>query len=119
LNNTDILLFARTNYLGPRSEVSFVRDMATLRILQKQITRYYKKRLINYRLFLNNIILFFNVFSIRDGKFILFNYIDSDYHYVLKTFLTFLDYMEEFELPNVEISTELLLGIKQNIYEST
>lgn len=112
MKNKIIYDFARSTYCGPRSEQAFYHDISLIKLIQKQLTRYQKKKCLNYRLLLNNIILFFNVFNVQSAKTILFNTIPTEFHTVLKTFLFFLNFLTDEECVGLKLDHTILIILK-------
>ena len=108
----ELVPYARQHYLGSRTEIAFQKDLYLLKLLQKQLSRYDKKKCINYRLFLNNIILFFNVFETHPAKIILFETIPEKYHSIIYTFLYHLDYIAENEFTHILLDETISIQIK-------
>lgn len=107
-----LLSYARDHYLGPKSEIAFQKDLYLLKLIQKQLSRYTKKHCLNYRLFLNNIILFFNVFETFPAKVILFDVFSEQYHSILYTFLYHLNFIAENEFPHLDLNKEVSIQIQ-------
>jgi hypothetical protein len=107
LTDENFLLFAVKNYNNPvcSNLDDFYEDINRIKYIKKQLTRYYLNGEINERLFLNNIITFFNVFEIEAGKIMLLHKIDFDHWSALKTSLVFLGYMKKEEINYIELDS--------------
>ena len=73
----------------------FEEDLARIVYLKRLFRRYKKSAVLRDRLILNHIITFCNVFGVEAGTRLLFFKIDEDLHYILKTFLVFLEYLPD------------------------
>lgn len=73
----------------------FEEDMARVVYLKRLFRKYQKNKVLRERLILNHIITFYNVFGVEVATRLLFFKIESDLHYILKTFLVFLDYLPD------------------------
>ena len=71
----------------------FEEDMAKIVYLKRLFRKYEKTGVLRERLILNHIITFYNVFGVEFATRLLFFRIDSDLHYILKTFLVYLNYL--------------------------
>jgi hypothetical protein len=85
----------------------FEEDLARIVYLKRLFRRYKKSGVLRERLILNHIITFCNVFGIEAGTRLLFFKIDSDLHYILKTFLVFLGYLPEGQ-PKFHIEVDIV-----------
>jgi len=73
----------------------FEDDIKIPKYIKRLINRYYSVGELKERLLLNHIILFYNVFEREAATRILFFKMEKDDYSILKTFLTFLNYMPE------------------------
>lgn len=84
------------NYDNPSGGIEeFEEDMARVVYLKRLFRKYQKTGVLRERLILNHIITFYNVFGVEVATRLLFFRVDSDLHYILKTFLVFLDYLPD------------------------
>jgi hypothetical protein len=97
LTNENYIRYAMRNYDNPYcvGVKEFEEDLARIVYLKRLFRRYKKGGVLRERLILNHIITFCNVFGVEAGTRLLFFKIDSDLHYILKTFLVFLEYLPE------------------------
>ena len=65
--------------------------------------KYENTKVLKERLILNHIIIFNNVFGPEPSSRILFFKIEEEYHSLLKTFLVYLNYLPETEIPEVDL----------------
>jgi hypothetical protein len=95
LNDDNILIFAIKNYDNPdcKSMTEFEEDMSRCVYLKRLFRKYHKTGELKERLILNHLITFYNVFGVQAATKILFYKIDSELHYILKTFLIYLNYI--------------------------
>ena len=73
----------------------FDEDVKRIKYIKRLINRYVVYGETKERLLLNHIISFYNVFGLESSTRILFFKIDEEYYSILKTYLTFLNYMPE------------------------
>lgn len=110
----DLIKLASIGYLGGKSIIEFQNDILKLKSIKRQLIRYDKTNKVNVRLFLNNIILFFNCFNTKIAKEVIFRFLISDYHKsIVKTCLIYLSLMEEDEL--IEIKRNHLFDVELSI----
>jgi len=112
LSDETFLLFAIKYYNNPQcSDVKeFYYDLNKANNIKKQLTKYFITDEINERLFLNNIVMFFNVFEIDAACVMLLYKIPFECWSPLKTALNFLGYLK----PNVisDIPEDYSLRVK-------
>ena len=99
LNEENYVRYAMRNYDNPHCMgiKEFEEDLARIVYLKRLFRRYKKSGTLRERLILNHIITFCNVFGVSAGTRLLFFKIDPELHYILKTFLVFLEYLPEDE----------------------
>lgn len=109
LNENNILIYAMKSYDSPNMIISeFDEDSKRFYYLKRLFYRYKKYNEIRERLILNHLVVLYNVFGVEATTRLLFYYIESEHHSILKTYLVFLNYM-----PNI------IKGIRgQNIVSS-
>lgn len=96
LTEENAILYAIKAYDRPnciRSE--FKDDFKRLSYLGRLFRRYKKTGELRERLILNHLVVVYNVFGVEAATRLLFFYIRSSEHSVLKTFLLFLHYMPD------------------------
>jgi len=105
LTDDNFIIFAIKNYNNPIcSDINeFYEDINKIKYIKKQVSRYYTNNEINERLFLNNIITFFNVFELEAAKIMLLHKIEFDYWSAIKTAMVFLGYMKKEEIDYVKL----------------
>ncbi len=97
ITDQDLVLYAARHYDNPSCHgvEEFYSDLSIPTHLKKLFGRYVQNGDLKENLVINHIILFYNVFDPRAGTRILFFKIDKSYHSILKTFLVFLNRVEE------------------------
>lgn len=97
LNEENFLLYAIKNYDNPecKSMVEFEEDLNRFVYLKRLFRKYHKTGELKERLILNHLITFYNVFGVQVATKILFYKIEPELHYILKTFLVYLNYIPE------------------------
>lgn len=89
---------ASRGYIRSKIINSFQQDLLKIKVIKRQLSRYSNSSKINLRLFLNNLILFFNCFDTSIGKSLLYDFIKEDKERsVIKTALIKLNLMTEDE----------------------
>ena len=96
LNDKNYVRYAMKNYDNPSGGIEeFEEDIARIVYLKRLFRKYEKTGVLRERLILNHLITFYNVFGIEAGTRLLFFRIEGDLHYILKTFLIFLNYLPD------------------------
>ena len=73
----------------------FFEDLNRLKYIKRLLRRYDKTGILRERLILNHIIILANVFGVEGSVKLLFYKVEKELHSLLKTFLTFLQYLPE------------------------
>jgi hypothetical protein len=109
LTETNYIRYAMNHYDNPQCTgiSEFEEDMARLIYLKRLFRRYQRTGILRERLILNHLIVFINVFGIEAGVKLLFFRIDSDLHYILRTFLVYLGYLPEGQ-PKFSLEVDLI-----------
>ena len=115
----DQIILASNAYLRSKNIVSFKKDINHLKIIKRQLVRYGLSKKINLRLFLNNLILFFNSFDTSSGKVLIYNFItEPEFKSIIKTCLISILLMKDDEWIDIPISkwfeTELKILLSSN-----
>ena len=96
LTEKNYIQYAMKNYDNPSGGIDeFEEDMARMVYLKRLFRKYHNSGILRERLVLNHIITFYNVFGVEVATRLLFFRIESELHYILKTFLIFLNYLPE------------------------
>jgi hypothetical protein len=69
----------------------FLDDMKRIKYIKRLFYRYHTKKVLKERLIINHLIILYNVLGNEACTRILFLKIDEEQHYILKTFLKFLN----------------------------
>lgn len=94
LTDENVLLYAIKGYERPICILSeFEADYKRIKYIKRLIGRYKLTGELKDRNILNHVIIFYNVFGIEAATRLLFFKIDEKDYDILKTFLTFLNYM--------------------------
>lgn len=109
ISDENFILFAAKNYYNPQCTgiEEFYKDLNKIKTIKRQLSRYYITDEINERLFLNNVITFFNVFYTDAAKLMLLHKIKTEYWRSLKTSMKFLGYLYDHDLKDIEEDLEL------------
>lgn len=110
LHDENYVLYAMKNYNNPhcRGIDEFHEDLNRIKYLKRLLRKYTQTGDLKERLILNHLIVFYNVFGIIPATRILFSRIESDIHCALKTFMVYLNYLPEQEIPEADIKSILL-----------
>ena len=112
----DFFTVAKQGYLRGRFESAVLADLEILNQIRKLVTRYKSNKLVNIRLLLNSLILFFNCFAPEQARYLLAKtFIEYTDRSILKTCLIFLNYMSDDYWFDVTINVELDILIKESI----
>jgi hypothetical protein len=96
LNDKNYIRYAMKHYDNPSGGIDeFEEDMARVVYLKRLFRKYHNCGILRERLVLNHIITFFNVFGVEVATRLLFFRIEPELHYILKTFLVFLNYLPD------------------------
>lgn len=97
INDDNYLTVAMKYYENPhcKSIDEFKGDLDRVSYIKRHIKKYIVSKKIKERLLLNHIIIFCNVFTVPVGIRLLFNKLSPDMYPVLKTFLVFLNYVDD------------------------
>ena len=90
-------LFASQHYNNPEcTDVEeFKEDLKRFKYLKRLLRRYEQSGDLQERLILNHIIVIYNVFGIKAADRMMWFKVEPEHYSVLKTFLVFLNYIEE------------------------
>jgi hypothetical protein len=114
----NFMMYAMKAYDKPNCIMSeFEEDLKRLKYIKRLIKRYKVTGDLKERLILNHIIILSNVFGVEPTVRMLFYKIDKDDYEILKTFLTFLNFMPKIVLgvngKNIhssDVSVDLFVG---------
>tara|TARA_Y100000034_G_scaffold104896_1_gene131775 strand:+ start:1192 stop:1569 length:378 start_codon:yes stop_codon:yes gene_type:complete len=105
LDENTYLMFAMKHYNNPQcmGMEEFQEDLNRIKYIKRLFRKYKKNGVLRERLLLNHIIIFYNVFGVVPATRILFYKIEEDMHELLKTFLVFLNYLPEKDIPELNL----------------
>lgn len=106
LNEDNFLLFAIKHYDNPNAMTKddFFEDLKRFKYIKRLLKRYDKTGILKTHLLLNHIIVVYNIFGDAATP-ILFFKIDQTYWKYLKSFMMFLNRLEDNVLSNIEIDS--------------
>ena len=108
LNDKNYIRYAMNNYDNPMGGIEeFQEDMARIVYLKRLFRKYQKTGVLRENLILNHLITFYNVFGVEVATRLLFFRMDTDLHYILKTFLVFLNYLPDGN-PRFEVGVDVV-----------
>ena len=93
LTEANVSLYQMKSYENPScfSMEEFLDDMKRIKYIKRLFYRYHTKKVLKERLIINHLIILYNVLGNDACTRILFLKIDEEQHYILKTFLKFLN----------------------------
>ena len=105
LNNNTYMMFAMKYYDNPQciGMDEFQEDLNRIKYIKRLFRKYKNNDILRERLIINHIIIFYNVFGIESATRILFYKIEEELHDLLKTFLVYLNYLPEKNIPEVDL----------------
>jgi hypothetical protein len=97
LSETNYVMYAMKNYNNPQclDIDEFHSDLNRIKYLKKLLKRYLATGELKDRLILNHIIILYNVFGIVPATRLLFFKTDKELYPMIKTFITYLNYLPE------------------------
>ena len=104
LNLNNFSLYAAQHYTNPRvlNVDEFYEDLNKFKYVKKLFTKYKSTGDLKERLILNHIISIYNVFNIEAATKMCFFKMDEESYPALKTFLLYLNYIQEHEFINIQ-----------------
>ena len=96
----NVVMYAIKNYDNPQceGEKEFEDDLKRFKYIKRLLRRYYETGVLKERLLLNHLIVLNNVFSIEAATTLLLYKIQPSYWPALKSFLIYLNSIQEDEL---------------------
>jgi len=93
LNDKNIVIYQMRSYVNYNCHTleEFTDDMKRFEYIKRLFYRYHNRGILKERLILNHLIVLYNVLDGEPCTRLLFFKIDGEYHYILKTFLLFID----------------------------
>jgi hypothetical protein len=95
LTDDNLLMYQMKSYDNPQCHTyeEFVDDMKRVKYIKRLFYRYHTKKILKERLIINHLIILYNVLGNEAATRVLFLKIDKNQHYILKTFLLFINKM--------------------------
>ena len=105
LNNNTYLMYAMKNYNNPQciGMEEFQEDLNRIKYIKRLFRKYKNNDVLTERLNLNHIIIFYNILDVEAATRILFHKIEEELHDLLKTFLVYLNYLPEIDIPEANL----------------
>lgn len=105
LDDNTYMMYAMKHYENPQciGMDEFQEDLNRIKYIKRLFRKYRNSDILRERLILNHIIIFYNVFGLESGTRILFYKIEPELHDLLKTFLVYLNYLPEKEIPEAKL----------------
>ena len=103
-------LFAMKHYENPKpdGELEIYDDMKRFKYIKRLFRKYKSQKLLKERLIINHLIVLQNVFGTEATVTLLLYKTEKEYHPMLKTFLKFLNYIDDNDLTNIKINKKVL-----------
>jgi hypothetical protein len=97
LEDGNFILYAARHYDNPHcfDTSEFYEDLNRFKYIKRLINRYAEEQDLKERLIINHIIVIGNVFGVEAAVRMLFFKTDKEHYPILKSFLTFLNYLPE------------------------
>lgn len=112
----DQIILASKGYLKGKFIHTFQKDLLRLKIIKRQLIRFSKTKKINLRLFVNNLILFFNCFDTTICKILLYEYIFNEESLsIIKTCLIHINLMLDDEWIEISLNDYIEYQIRITI----
>ena len=106
----NVVMYAIRNYDNPQceGEKEFEDDLKRFKYIKRLLRRYYDTGVLKERLLLNHLIVLNNVFSMEAATTLLLYKIQPSYWPALKSFLIYLNSIQEDELKEIEHDESVL-----------
>jgi hypothetical protein len=115
LTSRNFELFASHHYNNPECiEVEeFKEDLTRFKYLKRLLRRYEQSGDLQERLILNHIIVLYNVFGISAADKMMWFKVEPEHYSVLKTFLVFLNYIEEYYKVEIPLDKNVIERLRK------
>jgi len=115
INDDNCYLYCAANYVNPQypTQEELDNDLSRYSSLNILFRRYNVAGELNERLVLNHLIILHNVFGIKAGNIISFFKIHHRYHPQLKTFLIFLNLIDDHQYKEIPIDINLVRILRE------
>jgi len=103
-------LFAMKHYNNPKTdgELEIYDDMKRFKYIKRLFRKYKSKKVLKERLIVNHLIVLQNVFGTEATVTLLLYKTEKEYHSLLKTFLTYLNYIDDKDLKHIKTNKKVL-----------
>jgi hypothetical protein len=104
LTEENFLIYAAKNYNNPQclDVEEFYDDLSRFKYIKRLLRKYVQSGIIQERLVLNHLIILYNVFGIEAANRMVFYKIEPELWPSLKPFLSYLNYLPEWEKTEIE-----------------
>ena len=99
----------------PDGELEIYDDMKRFKYIKRLFRKYKSKEILKERLIINHLIVLQNVFGTEATVTLLLYKTEKEYHPMLKTFLKFLNYIDDNDLKNIKINKKVLDILNTNV----
>jgi hypothetical protein len=115
ITSTNFILFAAKHYRNPRclDIKEFHSDLSHIKYVKRLLKKYIKTGVVQERLVLNHLIVFYNMFEIEAAHQMLFYRLDEELWPAAKTYLLFLNLMPEGKYPSVPTDLKIFSALKK------
>ena len=110
ITSHNVVMFAIKHYDNPQceGEKEFEDDLKRFKYIKRLLRRYYETDVLKERLLLNHLIVLNNVFSVEAATTLLLYKIQPSYWPALKSFLMYLNSIQEDELKDIPGSKSII-----------
>jgi len=93
LNESNVFNYQMKSYDNPQCHnmEEFLSDMKRIKYVKRLFHKYHTKDVLKERLIINHLVVLYNVLGNESGSRVLFLKIETDQHYILASFLKFLN----------------------------
>jgi len=115
IDHNNFVMYATHVYDNPccESTEEFYQDLNRIKYLKRLLNRYQDEGDLRERLILNHLIVIYNVFGIEGAHKMLFFKIDKSQWSYLKTFISYLGYLEDSALPSIPVDAKITNALKE------
>lgn len=115
ITNENFTLYAAHVYNNPQCSTveEFEEDLLRFKYLKRLFRRYHLNDDLQERLILNHIIVIYNVFGIEGGHKLTFFKVPRESWSYLKTFLIYLNYLQEDALPEIPLDPTIIEALRK------
>lgn len=115
LNDDNFILYAAKHYFNPTAidTDDFFTDLNRFKYINRQLIKYYGTGRMSERLFLNHLIIVFNVFGIDPALKMLEYKVDKRYWSTVKTALIYLKYITNDQYVGIRLDHNLVAKLRE------